>query len=339
MAKSILKVENLETFFYTKEGIVKAVDDISFDLKEGETLGIAGESGAGKSVTALSLIRLVSWPPGKIIGGEILFEGENLLKLSNRKIRNIRGSAISMIFQDPMTSLNPVFTVGRQIMEKIFIHQRMSKKNARKITLNLLRDVGIPNPEVRIDQYPHEYSGGMRQRAMIAMALSSTPKILIADEPTTALDVTIQAQILDLMNKLKDKYGSSIIIITHDMGVLAEMADKIVVMYAGKIMEYADAETIFYNPKHPYTWGLLKSIPKVDQDRDEILTPIRGNPPSLLNLPDGCSFNNRCEYAKNICFKEKPVLRKIGDNHKVACHLSIKEIEEIRSKKNSNVIK
>jgi oligopeptide/dipeptide ABC transporter ATP-binding protein len=328
---NILDIRNLKTYFFTREGVIKAADDISFVLKKGETLGIAGESGSGKSVTALSIIGLIQWPPGKIVGGEIYLDGKDLLKLSEKEMRNIRGNEISMIFQDPMTSLNPVFTIGKQIIETLILHQNLNKKDARERAISLLKEVGIPNPSRRIDQYPHEYSGGMRQRAMIAIALACKPKVLIADEPTTALDVTIQAQILEFMNKLKSEKNSSIIIITHDLGVIAEMADNIIIMYGGKIVEYGDTETIFYNSCHPYTWGLLKSIPSLDGEKAKLI-PIKGNPPSLLKIPRGCSFSPRCSYAKDICFKETPKLKVAEGRHMVSCHLSQSEIRNIKMK-------
>lgn len=334
LSEKILEVRNLKTYFYTEEGIIKAVNDVSFVLRKGETLGIAGESGSGKSVTSLSILKLVPWPPGKIVGGEIIFNGRNLLKLSSTQIRQIRGNEIAMIFQDPMTSLNPVFTIGKQIMESIILHQKVKRSSAVKKVINILREIKMPEPEKRFKQFPHEFSGGMRQRVMIAIALACNPKILIADEPTTALDVTIQAQILKIMNEIKHETGSSIILITHDLGVLAEMADNIIIMYAGKIVEYGAAETIFYNPSHPYTLGLLESIPKLDEVSKR-LVPISGNPPSLLNLPPGCSFNARCKYAKEVCFNVIPELKEIHTDHLSACHLTEIEKERIkREKKN-----
>jgi len=329
--KEILRVNDLKTYFFTNEGIIKAVDGVSFSLKSGETLGIAGESGSGKSVTNLSIIRLIDWPPGKIISGEIFLDDRDILKMSNNEIRKIRGNRISMIFQDPMTSLNPVLSIGRQIMESVLLHQGISRSEAKIKAINLLEDVGIPNPKKRLNQYPHEFSGGMRQRVMIAIALACNPEILIADEPTTALDVTIQAQILDLLNKLKSERNSSIILITHDLGVLAEMADRIIIMYGGKIVEDSDVKSIFYNALHPYTWGLLRSIPKIDEKK-EILVPIKGNPVSLLTLPKGCCFHERCEHSKEICYKTVPELRDINTRHKVACHLSLEEIGKIKEK-------
>ncbi|MBN2073346.1 MAG: ABC transporter ATP-binding protein [Actinobacteria bacterium] len=328
--EKILEVKNLKTYFYTHEGIVKAVDDVSFDLKKGETLGIVGESGGGKSVLASSILRLIPWPPGKIIGGSILFRSEDILKVSNRRIRSIRGNKISMIFQDPMTSLNPVFTVGNQIMETLMIHRGINKKESYKKAIELLSDVEICNPSLRVKEFPHKYSGGMRQRAMIAMALACNPNILIADEPTTALDVTIQAQILRLMRRLKEEFGSSIMLITHDLGVIAKMADFVLIMYAGKIVEYGDIEAIFYKSHHPYTWGLINSIPRVGE-KVEKLYSIRGNPISVIDRPRGCSFNTRCDFAMDICFKDEPGLNTVGENHKSACFLSAGQVEKFRN--------
>jgi oligopeptide/dipeptide ABC transporter ATP-binding protein len=331
MADDILQVKQLKTFFYVEEGIVKAVDDVSFSLGRGETLGIVGESGSGKTVTSLSLLRLIPSPPGKILSGEILFKGEDILKLSNKKLRSIRGNMISMIFQDPMTSLNPVFSIGDQIGETLTIHQGLDKKERIVKAVELLKDVGISNPDMRVLQFPHHFSGGMRQRAMIAMAMAGKPEILIADEPTTALDVTIQAQILELMNKMKQEQNNAIIIISHDLGVIAEMADKIIIMYAGKIVEYGDVDTIFYTPGHPYTWGLLDSIPKLEKKNEEDLIPIRGNPPSLLHVPPGCSFQMRCDYALDVCRKAVPVLRPINTaGHLCACHLPHDKLPMLR---------
>jgi oligopeptide/dipeptide ABC transporter ATP-binding protein len=332
--KELLKVRDLKTYFYIEEGTVKAVDGVSFSLKKGETLGIVGESGSGKTVTSLSILRLIPSPPGRIISGEISLENKDLLKLSNREVRDIRGNVISMVFQDPMTSLNPVFTVGDQIIETLEIHQGLSKEENVEKAVGLLKEVGIPNPDIRVFQYPHEYSGGMRQRAMIAMAIACRPKILIADEPTTALDVTIQAQILELMNLMKKELENSILLITHDLGVIAEMADNIAIMYAGKIVEYGDVRSIFYNPYHPYTWGLLESIPKLEKQEKEKLVPIDGNPPSLLKLPPGCSFNARCKYAKDICYRVVPELKPVHEEGRSsACHLIAEEIRKVRKNK------
>lgn len=316
----LLRVNNLKTYFYTSKGVVKAVDGVSFEIKAGETLGIVGESGSGKSMTALSILRLVPLP-GKIVEGEIFLDGTNLLKLPEREMRRIRGSKIAIIFQDPMTALNPVLTIGRQIYETIIYHDKTDKRTAIERAIELLRSVEIPRPSTRIKEYPHQFSGGMRQRVMIAIALSHNPKVLIADEPTTGLDVTIQAQILELIEKTQEKSNSSAIIITHDMGVIAERVDNVLVMYAGKPIEYGDVETIFYESKHPYTKGLLKSIPKLNQKKDERLVPIDGLLPSLLNLPEGCPFSPRCSYAKEICYAKSPVPVNLNEKHVVSCHL------------------
>ncbi len=316
----LLNVKNLKTYFFTHEGIVKAVDDVSFSIKKGETLSIVGESGSGKSVTALSIMRLVPNPPGKIVGGKIIFDGTNLLDLQEKDMIKIRGKRISMIFQEPMTSLDPVFTVGHEIIEALILHQSMDKKSARKKAIELLKIVGIPDPEKRIDNYPHEMSGGMRQRVMIAMALSCNPDLLIADEPTTALDVTIQAQILRLMKGLTKKFNTALILITHDLGVVAETADNVIVMYAGNIMEYADVIELFENPLHPYTSGLSRAIPRLDVEA-EYLETIEGTVPNLAHLPSGCPFHPRCKYKKSICEKELPKLVKVKENHWVRCHL------------------
>lgn len=330
--KEILKVENLKTYFYLFEGVIKAVDGISFSVKEGEILGIVGESGSGKTVTASSILRLIPCPPGKIISGKVLFNDIDLLKVSNERIRQVRGNEISMIFQDPMTSLDPVFSVGSQIMEPLLIHKGFSKKKARSKAIDLLSDVDIPNPKYSINDYPHKFSGGMRQRIMIAMALACSPKILIADEPTTALDVTIQAQIFRLMNRLRKQYNSSIIIITHDLGVIAKLAESVIVMYGGTMVEYGSTESIFYDPLHPYTWGLLNSIPKITKERLK-LHSIKGNPISLLNVPKGCNFNTRCEYAMDICYKQTPMIKDYKSNHKCACFLTQSQMQSYRNER------
>jgi oligopeptide/dipeptide ABC transporter ATP-binding protein len=304
----LLEIKNLKTYFYTDEGISKAVDGVDLVLNRGEILGIIGESGSGKSVTALSIIRLVASPPGKIISGEIWFEGNNLLEKSAEEIRRIRGNEISMIFQEPMTSLNPVLTIGDQIMENIITHQKLSKPRARKQAIEMLKLVGIPSPEKRIDEYPHQLSGGMRQRAMIAMALSCRPKLLIADEPTTALDVTIQAQILELIRKLRREIGMAVMMITHDLGVIAEMADNVVVAYGGRAMEYGDVVGIFKDPLHPYTRALYNSIPRITDNRKHRLEVIDGMVPNPLDLPEGCSFHPRCKFAGQICSQVEPEL-------------------------------
>jgi len=322
MNSALLTVNHLSTYFYTQAGVAKAVDDVSFRVKEGKTLGIVGESGSGKSVTALSILRLIPSPPGKIAAGEVIFEDKDILKLSKEEMRKIRGNKISMIFQEPMTSLNPVFRIGDQIAETIRLHQGLSKKEALRKSMEMLRLVGIPSPQKRVFDYPHQLSGGMRQRVMIAMALSCRPKLMIADEPTTALDVTIQAQILYLMQKLKEEIKTSIILITHNMGVIAETAQDVIVMYAGKIMEYADVENIFDNPQHPYTESLLESIPRLDEiEKKKRLRVIPGIVPSILNLPPGCKFNDRCEKAFARCFQEEPSLFLIGQNHYARCWL------------------
>lgn len=322
MNSDLLIVNHLSTFFYSQAGVAKAVDDVSFKVKEGKTLGIVGESGSGKSVTALSILRLIPSPPGKIAAGEVIFEDKDILKLAKEEMRKIRGNKISMIFQEPMTSLNPVFRIGDQISEAIRLHQGLSKKEALYKSMEMLRLVGIPSPQKRVFDYPHQLSGGMRQRVMIAMALSCRPKLMIADEPTTALDVTIQAQILYLMQKLKEEIKTSIILITHNMGVIAETAQDVIVMYAGKIMEYADVENIFDNPQHPYTESLLESIPRLDQiEKKKRLRVIPGIVPSILNLPPGCKFSDRCEKAFARCFQEEPPLFLIGQNHYTRCWL------------------
>jgi len=315
----ILEIKNLQTFFYTDDGVAKAVNGIDFEINKGETLGIVGESGCGKSVTSMSILRLVS-SPGKIVGGEIVYNGQNLLNYTENQMRLIRGNEISMIFQEPMTSLNPVYTVGNQIAEILRVHRGMNKKEAMQKTVEMLEIVGIPSPKERISNYPHQMSGGMKQRVMIAMALACEPKLLIADEPTTALDVTIQAQILELMKNLKKQLNTAIMLITHDLGVISEMADQVYVMYAGRGMEYTSAEEIFNNPLHPYTLGLLNSMPDLESD-SETLHTIPGTVPSMFDMPKGCSFQPRCEKALDICSECEPDMYKHGDNHFVRCHL------------------
>lgn len=320
-AEVLLKVQDLKTYFKTEEGTVKAVDGVDFEVRRGEVVGVVGESGCGKSITSMSILRLIPQPQGKIQdGSQIVFEGTNLLELSDSEMRKIRGNKIALISQDPMTSLNPVLTVGEQIMEAIMLHQKLDKAAAKKKAIEMLRRVGIPSPDKRVDEYPHQFSGGMRQRAIIAMALSCEPKLLIADEPTTALDVTIQAQILDLMREIKEKDKAGIIFITHDMGVVAEMCDFVCVMYAGKVIEAADVFTLFKNPSHPYTIGLLNSIPRLD-DSKERLEPIDGQPPSLSKVPPGCSFAPRCPEASDECRQASnaPLLKPVGVNHVVRC--------------------
>jgi len=328
--EALVDVKNLKTYFYTEEGVVKAVDGVDYEIYPGETLGIVGESGCGKSVTSLSIMRLIESPPGKIVAGEINFQGKDLIKIPEKEMRKIRGNDISMIFQEPMTSLNPVYTVGDQIIEAIMLHKGVDRKEARKQAIDMLTKVGIPLPEQRVDEYPHQLSGGMRQRVMIAMALSCDPKLLIADEPTTALDVTIQAQILELMNSLKESYGMSIMMITHDLGVIAEVSDRVAVMYAGKVVEYTDVNTLFDDPKHPYTWGLMNSIPKLDKDVDR-LEAIPGSVPSPLNFPEGCKFNTRCPLAEGKCYDEEPPLEDAADGHMVRCW-RYEDLEEIKKR-------
>ena len=318
----LLTIRNLHTYFFSDEGVAKAVDGVDLEVKEGGTLGVVGESGCGKSVTALSVMRLIPDPPGKITQGEILFGGTNLLALSEAEMRKIRGRSISMIFQEPMTSLYPVFQIGDQISEVLRLHEGMSRKEAWDRSVEMLKMVGIPSPERRVQEYPHQLSGGMRQRAMIAMALACSPKLMIADEPTTALDVTIQAQILELMNRLQKDKGMSVILITHNLGVIAETAQKVAVMYAGRIVEYTEVKPIFGNPMHPYTQGLLKSIPRLDEAhaRKARLEAIPGLVPSLLELPPGCKFSNRCKYVFEKCVEE-PQLIEAEPGHMVRCWL------------------
>ncbi len=320
---TLLEVKGLKTQFFTQDGVVQAVNGISYTVNEGETLGIVGESGCGKSVGVMSLIRLIPSPPGKIIAGEVIFDGRNLLKLSDDEIRSIRGNKIAMIFQDPMTSLNPVLTVGRQIGEALELHLGMDKKQARARAIELLEMVGIPLAKDRIDNYPHQFSGGMRQRVMIAMGLSCNPQLLIADEPTTALDVTIQAQIIDLVKRLRDDIGMAIIWITHDLGVVAGLAQRVIVMYAGYIVEEASVKELYQNPRHPYTLGLLGSLPRLDEERPQQLKSIEGLPPDLINFPKGCPFYARCNYRIDICAHEMPPLKTVGVGHKAACHVDV----------------
>jgi peptide/nickel transport system ATP-binding protein/oligopeptide transport system ATP-binding protein len=318
--EELLRVEDLKTYFFTHEGTVKAVDGVSFTLNKGETLGLVGESGCGKSVTALSIMRLVQSPPGRIVSGKIIFEGKNLLELTEKEMRKIRGRKISMIFQEPMTSLDPMFTIGSEIMEVIELHQGLKKDDARKKAIECLKTVRFPDPEKRIDDYPHELSGGMRQRAMIAMALSCNPALLIADEPTTALDVTIQAQILRLIDDLRKEFSTSVILITHDLGVIAKTCDNVALMYAGYMMEYTDVHTFFRDPLHPYAKALMKSIPRLDADTER-LKIITGLVPNLLDLPTGCPFHPRCEFCFEPCPKKLPELLQVGPNHWVRCYL------------------
>jgi peptide/nickel transport system ATP-binding protein len=317
----LLEIKNLKTYFFTEDGVVPAVDDISFHINPGETLGVVGESGCGKSITSLSILRLVQSPPGKILpGSEIILKGVDLLKLTEKEMRQVRGNKVSMIFQEPMTSLNPVFRIGDQISETLILHQGHNKESAKKKAIEMLKLVGIPRPEKVVDDFPHSLSGGMRQRAMIAMALACNPELLIADEPTTALDVTIQAQILELMKKLKNEINSSIMLITHNMGVVAETCDRIIVMYAGKIVEEGNVEEIFSQPMHPYTIGLLKSIPTIDVKQDK-LDSIPGMVPNPLNMPKGCRFSPRCTKAMPICKEKQPGMTVYGPERRVSCFL------------------
>ncbi len=317
--EKILEVKNLRTSFFTDDGEVKAVDGVDFSIEKGKTIGIVGESGSGKSITSLSILRLLQEPVGRVVDGEIIFKGEDLLKKSKKEMRDIRGNSISMIFQEPMTSLNPTLTCGEQIAESVRIHQKLNRKEAWAKAVEMLSLVGIPSPEKRAKQYPFELSGGMRQRVMIAIALACNPQLLIADEPTTALDVTIQAQILDLIKKLQDELGTSLMMITHDLGVVAEMCDNVAVMYCGKVVEYADKKTLFTSPKHPYTVGLLNSVPKHDQDYEGDLAVIKGSVPSPFNLPQGCRFAPRCEHARSICLTDLPELQATSDGDQVRC--------------------
>ncbi|QED30266.1 ABC transporter ATP-binding protein [Microvenator marinus] len=320
MSEYLLEIKDLKTHFFTDDGVLPSVDGVSYAIKKGETLGVVGESGSGKSVTSLSILRLIPSPPGKIVGGEILFEGRDITKFSEEEMRQLRGNDISMIFQEPMTSLNPVFTVGDQIVEAILLHQDVEYPEAREMAINMLERVGIPSPRQRIDEYPHQMSGGMKQRVMIAMALACRPKLLIADEPTTALDVTIQAQILELLNELKDEFGMSILFITHDLGVVAETCDQVAVMYAGKIVEYGNVETIFENPAHPYTHGLFHSLPSFESStiQRKRLYVIPGMVPRPQDFPTGCRFRTRCPFATEKCSTQPPT-EEIEPGHLVAC--------------------
>lgn len=330
MSDKLLDVKNMKTSFYTHVGEVQAVRGVSFSLKKGEALGIVGESGSGKSVTSMSIMQLLQYP-GKVKEGEIMFKGDDILKKDKKEMMNIRGDEIAMIFQDPMTSLNPVYKIGDQIMEAIIRHQGLSKSEAREKAIEMLRLVGIPSPEERVDNYPHEFSGGMRQRAMIAIALSCQPDLLIADEPTTALDVTIQAQILELLKELSDKIDTSIILITHDLGVVADVCERICVMYGGLIMEEGTAEEIFYEPMHPYTMGLLKSIPRMDEvNEDQRLIPIPGSPPDMIKPPVGCPFAARCPYTMKICMEKMPEYTVTETGHRAVCWLNHKDAPEVQ---------
>jgi len=318
--EEILRVENLRINFITEDGVVKAIDGVSFSLKRGEVLGIVGETGCGKSVTAHAILRLLPQPPAQIVGGRVVFEGKNLLDLSEDEMNKIRGNGIAMIFQEPMTSLNPAFTIKEQMVDVITLHRNVSKKEAVEIAASALRDVKLPQPEIILNKYPHELSGGQRQRVMIAMALSCQPKILIADEPTTALDVTIQAQILNLIKNLQEKYKMSVMIITHDMGVVAQISDRVAVMYAGNVVEIGDVKEVLKSPIHPYTKGLLKSIPKIENPNERLET-IPGSVPNLIDPPSGCRFHPRCSIRNDICEKKKPLLEEVKKGRYVACHM------------------
>jgi len=315
----LLEIKNLATYFYTLEGVVKAVDGISYDLEPGETMGLVGESGCGKSVSALSVMGLIPWPPGRVISGEILFDGEDIGKYDNEEMRSIRGKEIAMVFQEPMTSLNPVLTIERQLTEITELHLKYNREAARARAVELLNLVGIPDAERRLKDYPHQFSGGMRQRVMIAMALSCNPKLIIADEPTTALDVTIQAQILELMKGLCSQFGTALIVITHNLGVVARYADRVNVMYAGRIIERGTSRDIYGKPRHPYTLGLMHSVPRLDEARKEKLDPIEGQPPDLIDLPQGCIFLPRCRFGMDRCAAEFPPLTAVSDGHMSAC--------------------
>ena len=319
----LLQVKDLRTYFNTEEGVVKAVDGVSYDVLAGETLALVGESGCGKSVSALALLRLIPIPPGRIVSGEVLFEGEDLLKLSESEIRHIRGNRISMVFQEPMTSLNPVLTIGKQLTESLELHLKLDKEAALARAIQLMEMVGVAEADRRVNDYPHQFSGGMRQRVMIAMAMSCNPKLLIADEPTTALDVTIQAQVLEVMARLSREFGTAVIIITHNLGVVARYADRVNVMYAGKIIESSTAEKVYSDPRHPYTLGLLNSVPRLDQVTGEKLIPIEGLPPDLGRLPPGCSFYPRCAYRVAKCKDEYPPLQLVAENHYAACWVDV----------------
>src|SRR6266516_1225042 len=335
MAERLLEVKGLKVRFTTEDGVVRAVDGVDFALDRGSVLGIVGESGSGKSVTAMTILGLTR-EKNTAFEGEVIYKGQNLLAQSEARLRDVRGDEIAMIFQDPMTSLNPVYTVGDQIVEAIVAHRDMGKRQARSRAVELLRQVGIPNASQRADDYPHQFSGGMRQRAMIAMALSCNPDVLIADEPTTALDVTIQAQIIELIDRLKDDFNSAVILITHDLGVVAEVADEIVVMYAGRVVERGAKREVFYDPQHPYTWGLLGSIPRIDRPKAETLYSIQGQPPSLINLPQGCKFRPRCPQAFDKCIQEPELENRVSDRgHLDRCWLSV---DDERSKQKQTIV-
>jgi oligopeptide transport system ATP-binding protein len=331
MADLLLDIKDLSTFFFTHAGVVKAVNGVSFTLHRGETIGIVGESGSGKTVAAMSLMRLIPDPPGKIVEGSLMLGDRDLRAMSDDEMRAVRGNDIAMIFQDPMTSLNPVMKVGKQIAEAIMLHQDKSKSDAWQIASALLARVGIPDADKRVNQYPFEFSGGMRQRVMIAMAISCNPDVLIADEPTTALDVTIQAQIVDVMREMQAQFDSGVILITHDLGVIAEISDKVMVMYGGRTVEYGPVDEIFYNPHHPYTWGLLASLPRVDETEKMRLTPIKGQPPNLITLPEGCPFTARCPYRRPECRDQWPQSESVGPEHGLNCWIPAEERVALRA--------
>ena len=319
---ALLEVDDLHMHFFTRDGVVKAVDGVTFSLEPGRTLGVVGESGSGKSVTALSIMRLIPEPPGKVVKGDIRFRGQSILAMTDKEQRKLRGNRMAMIFQDPMTSLNPVQKIGKQIAEPLRVHKGMSKKDAWAAAVQMLERVGIPQPGERAKNYPHEFSGGMRQRAMIAIALACGPDVIIADEPTTALDVTIQAQILELIQEVQVRSESAVVMITHDLGVVADMADQVLVMYAGRCVEFGTADDVFYHPLHPYTWGLLESLPRHDVEEKGLLHPIHGQPPSLIHLPSGCSFRPRCSHATPFCAAQEPPLLEVRPGHSASCHYS-----------------
>ena len=323
--KPVLEVKNLKTSFFTDDGVVPAVDDVSFHINAGEIVGVVGESGCGKSITSLSIMGLVPTPPGKIVGGEILLNGEDLTKASEKRMRQIRGNEVAMIFQDPMSSLNPVFTIGNQMIEAIELHKKLGKNKAKQRAIEYMKLVGLPRPEELLNEYPHQLSGGMRQRIMIAMAMVCEPKLLIADEPTTALDVTIQAQILKLMKNLNENYQTSIMLITHDLGVVAQVCERVIVMYSGKVVEEGDVKSIFNDPKHPYTKGLIKSVPNVKK-RAEKLYSIPGNVPKPGSIKQGCRFHARCEHVMERCISENPTLRQVENGQKVSCFLHVEKV-------------
>ncbi len=325
----LLQVKDMRTYFYTEEGVVKAVDGVTYDVQEGETLALVGESGCGKSVSALTILKLIPVPPGRIVSGEVLFEGDDLMKFSEDELRQVRGNRISMVFQEPMTSLNPVLTIGKQLTEALELHLKLDRQAATARAVQLLEMVGVAEAHRRVTDYPHQFSGGMRQRVMIAMAMSCNPRLLIADEPTTALDVTIQAQVLEVLARLSREFGTAVIIITHNLGVVARYADRVNVMYAGKIIETSSAANVYSDPRHPYTLGLLNSVPRLDQAMQEKLIPIEGLPPDLGRLPPGCSFYPRCTYRLDKCREEYPPLRLVAENHYAACWVDVTKGEAV----------